>query len=74
MKIRENLADKVYDMVLPGLTADGSLEPEIQKKILDFVVKVQGIKEPVSVEKVFDFSTVRKVRNDLDANKWRPTL
>ena len=32
MKIRENLADKVYDMVLPGLTADGSLEPKIQKK------------------------------------------
>jgi len=74
MKIEENLADKVYDMVLPGLTTDGSLDLEIQKKVLDFVVKIQGIKEPVSVERVFDFLPLRKIRNDLAVNKWRPTL
>jgi len=74
MKIEENLADKVYTMVLPGLTADGSLDAEIQKKVLDFVVKIQGIKEPVSAERVFDFLPLRKICNDLAMNKWRPTL
>ena len=46
MKIQEDMAAKIYDMVLPGLTADGTIDPELQKKVLEFVFKVQGIKEP----------------------------
>ena len=74
MKIREDVADRVYDMVLPGLTLDGSLNPENQRRVLDFVLKIQGIKEPVAPEKVFEFSPLRKMRADLDQQKWKPTL
>jgi NitT/TauT family transport system substrate-binding protein len=73
MKIQDDLAAKIYDLVLPGLTADGTINPELQKKVLEFVFKVQGIKEPAAVEKVYDFAPVRKVRDDLDAKKWKPT-
>src|SRR6266550_1550110 len=32
MKTQDNVAEKIYDMVLPGLTTDGSLNPEVQKR------------------------------------------
>jgi hypothetical protein len=44
----------------------------MQKKVLEFVLKVQGIKEPVAAEKVYDFTPVRKIRADLEAKKWQP--
>jgi NitT/TauT family transport system substrate-binding protein len=72
MKIQEEMAGKIYDLVLPGLTADGTISTEMQKKVLDFVLKVQGIKEPVVVDQVYDFGTVRKIRADLDVKKWQP--
>ena len=72
MKIQEDVAAKIYDLVLPGLTADGTINPELQKKVLEFVFKVQGIKEPAVAEKIYDFASVRKIRADLDARKWQP--
>jgi NitT/TauT family transport system substrate-binding protein len=72
MKVPEEMAGKIYDLVLPGLTADGTITAEIQKKVLEFVFKVQGIKDPVAVEKVYDFAPVRKIRAELEAKKWQP--
>jgi NitT/TauT family transport system substrate-binding protein len=72
MNIREDLAEKIYNLVLPGLTMDGSVNPETQKKVLEFVLKIQGIKDAVTAEKVFDFSPVRKIRADLEVKKWSP--
>jgi ABC-type nitrate/sulfonate/bicarbonate transport system substrate-binding protein len=71
MKIPKDLAGKIYDLVLPGLAADGSLSQDMQKTLLEFVLRVQGIKEPASPEKIFDFSPVRKVRADLEAKRWK---
>ena len=72
MKIREAMAAKIYDMVLPGLTADGSIEPQFQRKAIDFVLKVQGIKEAAAADKIYDFSVVKKIRAELEARKWKP--
>src|SRR5258707_11579621 len=72
MKIQEEMAAKIYDLVLPGLTENGTLNPELQKKVLEFVFKVQGIKEPAVAEKIYDFGPVRKIRADLEAKKWKP--
>ena len=72
MKIRADMAAKIYDLVLPGLSADGSINLELQKKVLEFVLKIQGIKEPATVEKIYDFAAVRKIRADLEARKWQP--
>ena len=72
MKIKPDLAEKVYDMVLPGLTADGSLSQEMQKRLLEFILRIQGIKEPAGVERIFDFSAARRVRADLESKRWKP--
>jgi NitT/TauT family transport system substrate-binding protein len=74
MKIQTDLAGKIYDLVLPGLTADGTLDPEFQKNVLGFVARVQGIKESPAVEKVYDFAPVRKIRAELEAANWKPGL
>ena len=47
---------------------------ELQKKVLEFVFKVQGIKDCQVTEKIYDFASVRKIRADLDARKWKPAL
>ena len=67
MKIQGDAAAKIYDLVLPGLTADGTISPELQKKVLEFVLRVQGIKEPVAPEKVYDFTPVKKISAELAA-------
>jgi NitT/TauT family transport system substrate-binding protein len=72
MKIPEDMAAKIYDLVLPGLTADGTINPELQKKVVEFFFKVQGIKEPGVAEKIYDFAPVKKISADLDAKKWKP--
>ncbi len=72
MKIAPERAAEIYDLVLPGLTADGSIDASLQKKVLDFIFKVQSIKEPASPERIYDFAPVRKIRAELEAKKWRP--
>ena len=72
MKIPEDLAVKIYDLVLPGLTLDGTLDPQFQRKVLEFVTRVQGIKESAPTEKVYDFTPVKKIRAELELAKWRP--
>jgi len=72
MKIQNNTAGKVYDLVLPGLTMDGSLSQEMQRRIIEFITQVQGIKEIAAPEWIFDFSPVRKIRVELEAKKWKP--
>ena len=51
IKIEGEIAAKIYDLLLPGLTADGTISPELQKKVLEFVSRVQRIKAPVAPEK-----------------------
>ena len=71
MKIREDMAGKIYDLVLPGLTADGSINLDLQRKVIDFVLQVQGVKEPGAAEKIYDFTQVKKIRAELEARKTR---
>jgi NitT/TauT family transport system substrate-binding protein len=72
MKIQNDMAAKIYDLVLPGLTADGTITPELQKRVLEFIFKIQGIKEPAVAERVYDFAPVRKIRAELEAKNWKP--
>ena len=72
MKIPEVTAAKIYDLVLLGLTADGTINPDLQRKVVDFVLRVQGIKEPLASEKVYDFASVRKIGAELAVQKWQP--
>jgi len=71
MKIPQDMAGKIYDMVLPGLTFDGTIDADLQRKVLEFVYRVQGIKEPPAIEKTYDFGAVRRIRASLETRGWK---
>jgi hypothetical protein len=49
------------------------IDQDLQKKVLEFVLKVQGIKELPATEKIFDFALVKRIGAELEAKKWKPT-
>ena len=72
LKVDEKTAAKIYDIGKSAMTADGSVNESAQKKALDFVARVQGLKDSGPVEKFFDFSLARKVNEQLQAQSWKP--
>ncbi|HEX6894028.1 MAG TPA: hypothetical protein VF146_02075, partial [Bryobacteraceae bacterium] len=72
LKINEDLAARTYDAALPGMVADGSIGEETQRRVIDDARKSLGIKEAISPEKVFRFSTVHKINAELKAQGWKP--
>jgi len=72
MKINDDLAGQYYDQVRPIMTADGTVNVDMQKKYLDQALKVLNSKEPPSVEKLYSYGLARKVNAELDAAGWKP--
>ena len=72
LKIDEAIATKVYDASRPTMTADGTLSDDAQKRMAAFVAKTAALKEVAPVEKVFDFSVLRKANAALYAKGWQP--
>jgi NitT/TauT family transport system substrate-binding protein len=72
LKIKEDEAAKIYDAALPGMVADGSINEEIQRKVIDDTRRSLGMKESVSPDKVFSFSLVHKINAELKAQGWKP--
>jgi hypothetical protein len=54
------------------LTLDGTVSGETEKKMTAMVVKIAGVKETPQVEKLYDFSLVRKAHVALQAKGWHP--
>jgi NitT/TauT family transport system substrate-binding protein len=72
LKVDEKTAGKIYDIGKSAMTVDGSVNESAQKKALDFVARVQGLKDPGPVEQFFDFSLARKVSEQLQQQSWKP--
>ena len=72
MKIPPDVATKIYDLVLPGLTTNGTINQELQKEVLQFVLKTQGHKQLPATDKIFDFNLVRRMTAELETKKWKP--
>ncbi len=72
MKIKEDLAAQYYDQVRPIMTADGTVNVDMQKKYLDQALKVLNPKEAPTVEKLYSYGLARKVNAELDAAGWKP--
>jgi len=72
LKLKEDEAAKIYDAALPGMVADGSINEEIQKRVVDDTRKTLGMKELISPDKVFRFSLVHKINAELKAQRWKP--
>jgi len=72
VKISEAMATKSYDVIRPALTADGGLSEESQRKALDLILQVQGIKETPPLERFFDFTIQTKLSSQLKGKNWKP--
>jgi len=72
LRIDEATAAKLYDSSRPTLTNDGTVSGEAQKKMTGMVLKIAGVKEAPSSDKLYDFSLVKKAHAALQTKGWRP--
>ena len=72
LRVKEDAAAKIYELMRPSLTQDGIVSEEIQRKSLEHVIDRVGLKEPPRLDKIFDYSMAVKVRTELRAMGWRP--
>jgi NitT/TauT family transport system substrate-binding protein len=72
MRVREEMAGKIYDVVRPGITQDGIVSEELQRRSTEHVISRAALKEPPRLERIFDQSVTLKVRQELEAKGWRP--
>lgn len=72
LKEKEDGAAKIYDVVRPGMTADGTVSTELQRRSFEHILGRVTLKEPPRVEKIFDFSLAAKARQELRAKGWKP--
>jgi ABC-type nitrate/sulfonate/bicarbonate transport system substrate-binding protein len=70
--VKEDLATKIYDLAKPAIAEDGTVNEELQKKIIGGIAKLRGLKDVPPAEKFFDFSSVRRAATELQAVGWNP--
>jgi NitT/TauT family transport system substrate-binding protein len=72
LRIDDATAAKLYDSSRPTLTVDGTVSGEAEKKMTAMVLKIAGVKQAPPVDKLYDFSLVRKAHVALQAKGWHP--
>lgn len=72
IKITNEVALSIYDLARPGMSIDGTVRDDLQKKVLDETVELVGLKQSPPIQKFFDFSMVKKVRAELEVTRWTP--
>ena len=70
LKITADVAARTYDEVRPGITQDGTVSEQQQKRSLTAFLDKN--KEPPPLGKIFDFSLTRKAAAELKTQQWRP--
>lgn len=73
LKVNENVAARIYDLARPGITADGTVSEELQKRAIEQIVERTDIKELPPLRKVFDFDITRKAYAGLQTSGWKAT-
>ena len=56
----------------PGFDVDGGLSEESQRKALDLILQVQGIKETLPLERFFDFGIQKRLSAEFRGKNWKP--
>jgi ABC-type nitrate/sulfonate/bicarbonate transport system substrate-binding protein len=73
LKINENVASRIYDLARPGVTSDGTVSEDLQKRAIEQIVERTDIKEIPPLRKIFDFDITRKVYAALQTSGWKAT-
>ena len=72
MKISEDQMARIYDSILLGLTQDGTVGEELQKKSVEHILERVGLKEPPPMDKIFNYALSKKIYDDLQIKGWKP--
>jgi NitT/TauT family transport system substrate-binding protein len=72
LKIKQDIATRIYDEIRPGVTQDGTVNEEQQRKSLVPFLGRTGAKDLPQLQRIFDFSITRKVLAELKAERWHP--
>jgi ABC-type nitrate/sulfonate/bicarbonate transport system substrate-binding protein len=73
LKVREERAAQIYDLVRPSLTKDGTADELLQKRSPEHIIDLVGLKEVPPLEKIYHYSITEKIRDDLEIKRWKPT-
>ena len=73
LKVDESLGARMYEATKPTMTAGADLSEDAQKKMIALVIKLAGLKEGPPIDKLFDFSLLRKSHATLQARGWKPS-
>jgi NitT/TauT family transport system substrate-binding protein len=72
LRIKEELSGRIYELILPGVTQDGTISEDLQRRSMEHILERVGLKEPPSLGKVFNFSLTQRVRDELQEKRWMP--
>lgn len=72
LKVNERDAAILYEMVRPAMSEDGTVTESLQQAAMEQVLPLEGVKELPPVQKVFDYSVLRKARAQLEMEGWKP--
>jgi hypothetical protein len=71
-KIDETRGAKTLEIIIPAMTVDGTMSEEAQRKTVNQFLGRFGKKEMPQLDKVFDFSVVRRAFAELKTQGWKP--
>jgi len=62
----------IYDASVKVITRDGVVEEKVLQAVIDDVQRSAGVKKEIRTADYFDFSFLRKAREQLKASGWKP--
>lgn len=72
LKISEDPAAKIYDLIKPAITPEGVLNEDLQRRFLAPLLERVGRKDVPALNRYYDFSVARKIHSELRAEGWKP--
>ena len=72
LKVKDEHAQKIFDLSLPGFTRGGFVDEAMQKEAFRQAVDRLAIKDPPPLDRVFNYAMTRKILAELESKGWRP--
>jgi len=73
LRVDEALGARMYEATRPTMTAGADLSEDAQRKMIALVMKLAGVKDGPPIERLFDFSLLRKSHATLQTRGWKPS-
>ena len=65
LALKPDVANKSYDLIIPGFSADGAISDATWQAIIDLRVQSLNLPKPASLDQVRDFTVLREVQKEL---------